>query len=72
MAQVMKPNTCIPNSFNRRSEYAAHSNIIKASARVLLELKGEAKSGVRTLTVIGNELAGEKLSIQINLMLNLE
>lgn len=48
------------------SASAAHSNIIKASARVLLELKGEAKSGVRTLTVIGNELAGEKLSIQIN------
>ena len=48
------------------SASAAHSNIIKASARVLLELKGEAKSGVRTLTVIGNELAGEKISIQIN------
>jgi hypothetical protein len=48
------------------SASAAHSNIIKASARVLLELKGEAKSGVRTLTVIGNELAGEKLSIRIN------
>jgi hypothetical protein len=48
------------------SASAAHSNIIKASARVLLELKGEAKSGIRTLTVIGNELAGEKLSIQIN------
>jgi hypothetical protein len=47
------------------SASAAHSNIIKSSARVLLELKGEAKSGVRTLTVIGNELPGEKLSIQI-------
>jgi hypothetical protein len=47
------------------SASAAHSNIIKASARVLLELKGEAKSGLRTLTVIGNELPGEKLSIQI-------
>jgi hypothetical protein len=47
------------------SASAAHSNIIRASARVLLELKGEAKSGVRTLTVIGNELPGEKLSIQI-------
>lgn len=48
------------------SASAAHSNIIKASARVLLELKGEAKSGIRTLTVIGNELPGEKLSIKIN------
>ena len=48
------------------SASAAHSNIIKASARVLLELKGEAKSGVRTLTVIGNELPGEKLNIKIN------
>ena len=47
------------------SASAAHSNLIKASARVLLELKGEAKSGVRTLTVIGNELPGEKLSIKI-------
>jgi hypothetical protein len=47
------------------SASAAHSNLIKASARVLLELKGEAKSGIRTLTVIGNELPGEKLSIQI-------
>lgn len=44
---------------------AAHSNLIKATARVLLELKGEAKNGVRTLTVIGNELPGEKISIQI-------
>lgn len=44
---------------------AAHSNIIKALARVLLELKGEAKSGVRTLTTIGNEIPGEKLSIKI-------
>jgi len=48
------------------SASAAHSNIIKASARVLLELKGEAKSGIRTLTVIGNELSGEKLNIKIN------
>lgn len=47
------------------SASAAHSNIIRASARVLLELKGEAKSGVRTLTIIGNELPGEKLSIKI-------
>ena len=49
------------------SASAAHSNIIKASARVLLELKGEAKSGVRSLTVIANELPGEKLSIKIGL-----
>jgi len=47
------------------SASAAHSNIIKALARVLLELKGEAKSGVRTLTTIGNEIPGEKLSIKI-------
>ena len=47
------------------SASAAHSNLIKASARVLLELKGEAKSGVRTLTTIGNEIPGEKLSIKI-------
>lgn len=47
------------------SASAAHSNLIKASARVLLELKGEAKSGVRALTIIGNELPGEKLSIKI-------
>lgn len=52
-----------PKGFGSAS--AAHSNLIKASARVLLELKGEAKNGVRTLTVIGNELPGEKISIQI-------
>ena len=53
-----------PKGFGSAS--AAHSNIIKSSARVLLELKGEAKSGARTLTVIGNEIEGEKLSIRID------
>jgi len=47
------------------SASAAHSNLIKAFARVLLELKGEAKSGIRTLTTIGNDIPGEKLSIKI-------
>ncbi len=44
----------------------AHSNILKSSARVLLEMSGSARSGKRNLTVNGNEVAGESIAIKID------
>ena len=44
----------------------AHSNILKSSARVLLEMSGTARSGKRTLVVNGNEVASESISIKID------
>jgi len=44
----------------------AHSNILKSSARVLLEMSGTARSGKRTLVVNGKEVASESISIKID------
>ncbi len=44
----------------------AHSNILKSSARVLLEMSGTARTGKRTLVVNGNEVVSESISIKID------
>ena len=45
----------------RGSGQMAHSNLFKGTARVLLELAGNSRKGKRTLSVNGNEIAGETL-----------
>ena len=44
----------------------AHANILKSSARVLLEMSGTARTGKRTLVVNGNEVVSESISIKID------
>lgn len=44
----------------------AHSNIFKSAARVLLEMSGSARDGKRKITINGNEVAGESVSIKID------
>ena len=51
---------------NNHNGGMAHSNIFKSSARVLLEMSGSARSGKRRITINGNEVAGESISIKID------
>jgi KaiC/GvpD/RAD55 family RecA-like ATPase len=51
---------------NNHSGGMAHSNILKSSARVLLEMSGTARGGKRRITINGNEVAGESISIKID------
>lgn len=44
----------------------AHSNYIKGVARVLLEMKGNSRDGLRSLRVIGNELETNDLKIRLS------
>jgi hypothetical protein len=44
----------------------AHSNFIKGLARVLLEMTGVRKDGLRTLRVIGNELETKDLKLRLS------
>jgi len=43
----------------------AHSNILKSSARVLLEMTGASRDGKRSILVNGNEIANERISLKI-------
>lgn len=50
------------NSFNGGM---AHSNILKSSARVLLEMSGTSRAGKRSIVINGNEVANERISFRI-------
>jgi hypothetical protein len=43
----------------------AHSNILKSSARVLLEMSGTSRAGKRSLVINGNEVANERITFRI-------
>ena len=43
----------------------AHSNILKSSARVLLEMSGTSRAGKRSIVINGNEVANERISFRI-------
>jgi AAA domain len=43
----------------------AHSNILKSSARVLLEMSGTSRAGKRSLVINGNEVANERIAFRI-------
>jgi hypothetical protein len=43
----------------------AHSNILKSSARVLLEMSGASRTGKRSIVINGNEVANERISFRI-------
>lgn len=51
---------------NNFSGGMAHSNILKSSARVLLEMSGTSRNGNRKIIITGNEVIGESLSIKID------
>jgi hypothetical protein len=50
------------NSFNGGM---AHSNILKSSARVLLEMSGTSRAGKRSIVINGNEVANERMTFRI-------
>lgn len=43
----------------------AHSNILKSSARVLLEMSGTSRAGKRSILISGNEVANERITFRI-------